>query len=66
MVQQPSQRHHASTPEGADRAPRSEPPSPATLAELRASGHEYRGVKDEIRQNLLARMRAGRDPSSAR
>src|ERR1700746_3346619 len=37
-------------------------PAPATLAELRASGHEYRGVKDEIRDNLLAMMRAGQDP----
>ncbi len=43
-------------------APRSEPPGPATVAELRVSGHEYRGVKDEIRQNLLAKMRAGQDP----
>ena len=43
-------------------APRSEPPDPATVAELRVSGHEYRGVKDEIRQNLLAKMRAGQDP----
>jgi magnesium chelatase subunit I len=38
------------------------PPAAATLGELRASGHEYRGVKDEIRQNLLALMRAGQDP----
>jgi magnesium chelatase subunit I len=39
-------------------------PAPAitTLAELRASGHEYRGVRAEIRANLLAMMRAGRDP----
>jgi len=43
-------------------APGSEPPAPATVAELRASGHQYRGVKDEIRQNLLAKMRAGQDP----
>src|SRR5580658_9230467 len=61
-VQQHSQRHHASTPDSAAVAPRSEPPGPATVAELRASGHEYRGVKDEIRQNLLAKMRAGQDP----
>src|SRR6185312_5129289 len=32
---------------------------PATVGALRASGHEYRTVKDEIRANLLARMRAG-------
>jgi len=61
-VQQHSQRHHANTPEVAAVAPRSAPPGPATVAELRASGHEYRGVKDEIRQNLLAKMRAGQDP----
>jgi len=41
---------------------RQRPPAVATLAELRASGHEYRGVRTEIRQNLLAMMRAGRDP----
>jgi magnesium chelatase subunit I len=35
------------------------PPAASTLRELRASGHVYRSVKDEIRQNLLARMRAG-------
>jgi magnesium chelatase subunit I len=29
---------------------------------LRASGHEYRGVREEIRHNLLAMMRAGQDP----
>src|SRR5450755_953796 len=62
MVQQHSQHHHASTPNAPGSAPRSEPPGLATLAGLRASGHEYRGVKDEIRQNLLARMRAGQDP----
>jgi magnesium chelatase subunit I len=50
MVQQHSQEHHASIP------------TPATLGELRASGHVYRGVKEEIRQNLLAMMRAGQDP----
>ncbi len=43
-----------------DRA--SSPPAVSTLAALRASGHEYRGVKAEIRQNLLAMLRAGQDP----
>jgi len=52
MVQQHSQDHHASMP------------TPATLGELRASGHAYRSVKEEIRQNLLAMMRAGQDPFS--
>ncbi|WP_406037624.1 magnesium chelatase [Micromonospora sp. NBC_00898] len=34
---------------------------PGTLGELRASGHDYRTVKQEIRANLLARMRSGED-----
>ena len=34
-----------------------EPPAPTTLGELRASGHEYRTVKDEIRVNLTRAMR---------
>ena len=34
-------------------------PSPTTLGELRASGHEHRSVKSEIRDNLLARLAAG-------
>ena len=34
----------------------------STVGELRASGHERRGVKEEIRQNLLVRLRAGQDP----
>jgi magnesium chelatase subunit I len=36
-------------------------PTAATVAGLRASGHVYRTVKEEIRQNLLTRMRAGQD-----
>jgi magnesium chelatase subunit I len=32
---------------------------PGTLGELRAAGHRYRTVKEEIRDNLLARMRSG-------
>ncbi|HWG61779.1 MAG TPA: sigma 54-interacting transcriptional regulator [Streptosporangiaceae bacterium] len=35
------------------------PPATSTLGELRASGHEFTTVKQEIRQNLLAAMRAG-------
>src|ERR1700742_4421572 len=34
---------------------------PATLGELKASGHVYRTVKQEIRENLLSRMRAGEE-----
>jgi magnesium chelatase subunit I len=33
---------------------------PATLGELRASGHVLRSVKAELRDNLLARMRDGK------
>src|SRR3984957_20480678 len=51
MVHQDSEQH-----------PASQPPSAQTVAELRASGHEYRGVRAEIRDNLLARLRAGQDP----
>jgi magnesium chelatase subunit I len=34
---------------------------PATLGELKASGHLYRTVKQEIRENLLTRLRAGQE-----
>jgi magnesium chelatase subunit I len=51
MVHQDSQQRYAS-----------QPPAAATVAELRASGHEYRGVRAEIRRNLLAVMRSGQDP----
>jgi magnesium chelatase subunit I len=53
-VQQNSQQSHAS-------APHTSAPVTATLGELRASGHVYRTVKQEIRENLLARMRTGQD-----
>src|SRR5487761_1086132 len=51
---------HSHSQAGSDVSPS---PSPAieTLGELRASGHTYLTVKDEIRRNLLARMRAGED-----
>jgi magnesium chelatase subunit I len=35
---------------------------PRTLGALRASGHDYRTVKDELRHNLVAALRAGVDP----
>ncbi len=43
---------------------RNTPPAtlPSTVGELRAAGHELRDVKTEIRENLLAALRAGRDP----
>jgi magnesium chelatase subunit I len=34
---------------------------PRTLGELKAAGHRYRTVKEELRVNLLARMRAGQE-----
>src|SRR5919202_3386951 len=37
----------------------SSPQRPTTLGALRASGHQHRTVKQEIRDNLLARMRGG-------
>jgi magnesium chelatase subunit I len=37
------------------------PPEIAILGELRASGHRYEAVKEEIRRNLLTRMRAGEE-----
>src|SRR5436305_2868261 len=36
-------------------------PSPTTLGDLRASGHQQRSVKAELRDNLLDRMRSGED-----
>jgi magnesium chelatase subunit I len=41
--------------------PASSPPEISTLGELRASGHQLRTVKQELRHNLLDRMRAGQD-----
>jgi magnesium chelatase subunit I len=38
------------------------PDLPKTLGELRASGHAYRTVKEEIRANLLQRLANGIDP----
>ena len=37
------------------------PPKPTTLGALRASNYRARGVREELRENLLAKMRAG-DP----
>ena len=38
------------------------PGLPTTLGALRASGHVHRTVKEELRDNLLARLAAGDDP----
>ena len=35
---------------------------PGTVGELRASGHRLRGVRQELRDNLLTALRAGHDP----
>lgn len=35
---------------------------PKTLGELRASGHKQLSVKEELRANLIAALREGRDP----
>ncbi len=37
-------------------------PTARTLGELRASGHQFSTVKDEIRRNLIASLRSGTDP----
>ena len=34
-------------------------PGPATLGQLRASGYRPRGTKEELRNNLLDRLRSG-------
>jgi magnesium chelatase subunit I len=44
-----------------DQPPASTPPDISTLGELRASGHQIRTVKQELRHNLLDRMRTGED-----
>src|SRR6516165_1900195 len=49
---------HSQAGTGASQSPR---PASTTVGELRASGHTHLTVKDEIRRNLLARMRAGED-----
>jgi magnesium chelatase subunit I len=38
------------------------PPAIRTLAELRAAGHRPKGLKQEVRDNLLAMLAAGQDP----
>ena len=51
MVHSDNQTHAA--------APAASRPGIATVGELRASGHAYETVKEEIRRNLLTAMRAG-------
>jgi len=45
----------------ADPRPAAPADLPSTLGALRASGHEYRTVAEEVRANLLTRMRSGAD-----
>jgi magnesium chelatase subunit I len=56
MVQPTTRKQPAS-----DQPPVEPPPQISTLGELRASGHQLRTVKQELRHNLLERMRAGED-----
>ena len=56
MVQPTTRRQPAS-----HQPPVTTPPQIGTLGELRASGHQFRTIKQELRQNLLGRMRAGED-----
>jgi magnesium chelatase subunit I len=58
---QPTSQSHSSAPQSTSTTPRAAPPGAATVRELRASGHELRSVKEEMRENLLAAMRAGED-----
>ncbi len=39
-----------------------EAPTLTTLGELRGSGHVHRPLREELRENLLARLAAGEDP----
>ncbi|HUC23214.1 MAG TPA: sigma 54-interacting transcriptional regulator [Streptosporangiaceae bacterium] len=56
MVQPTTRKQPASA-----QPPAAPPPQLSTLGELRASGHQLRTVKQELRHNLLERMRAGED-----
>src|SRR5215475_11166843 len=51
---------HSHSEAGTGATPASRP-AITTVGELRAGGHTYLTVKDEIRRNLLARMRAGQE-----
>ena len=38
------------------------PPNVSTVGELKAAGYQHRTLRTEIRENLLAKLRAGEDP----
>ena len=40
----------------------STPPKITTLGELKAAGYQYKTVREEMRDNLIAKLRAGEDP----
>src|SRR5580698_3402713 len=56
MVQPTTRREPASA-----QPPASSPPAARTLGELTSSGHQLRTVKEELRGNLLERLRAGQN-----
>jgi magnesium chelatase subunit I len=56
MVQPTTRREPSSA-----QPPASSPPAARTLGELTSSGHQLRTVKEELRGNLLERLRAGQD-----
>ena len=37
-------------------------PAISTLGELKAAGYEYKSVREELRDNLLAKLKAGENP----
>ena len=45
-----------------DPAPLLTAPAAKTLGDLRVTGHEFATVKDEMRRNLVAKLRTGEDP----
>src|SRR5580700_10784250 len=54
---QPTTRHEPASVQ----PPASSPPAARTLGELTSSGHQLRTVKEELRGNLLERLRAGQN-----
>lgn len=50
------------TQENPNQANESARPADCTVAELRASGHELRSLREELRANLVAKLAAGVDP----
>jgi magnesium chelatase subunit I len=56
MVQPTTRQQQASA-----QPPTSSPPAASTLGELRAGGHQLRTIKEELRHNLLERLRTGQD-----